>query len=686
MKMGNEMKKKKDEHLSTTFLKSLYQNCDEGSINLRFLPSAKNLFTPLSEIDSVPKILEANKGENVYFGVATRVEGDGTKDGILQIPCLWIDLDLYKLSDEKKQQSRQRYKDFLLKASFIIDSGGGRYLLWMFKEPAPKEEIPRVENLLKRLASYFHGDMGATDASRILRIPGSLNHKYQHIPQVVIKESRPEKQYSLDEFDFLPNVEEIPKREEKPCLPEGWEKGLLDGVSEGERNNAVTKLTGRYLGKGLSKDEILPILLDANSRFKPPLPFKEIETVLDSVIKTHQRNHPHSSSNDDKQPPGVSYRLTTLSDVFEYPEPTFIIDQIIVEGTVSVLGAYTGVGKSVTSLSIIRSILTKDLLWGKYPVIKTGPVLLVDEETPKGFLRERIEKMGFDKGLPFYFLHFQDVRLDRDDCFNALIEKIEEVKPILVVIDSLIRVHRQKEDDSTSMARVVDRLRKIANSGTTVLVIHHHRKGEGPLSQMLRGSSDIPGGVDIEYALIAKDGYLQFSSVKTRTKPLDPIRLRMEISEDGIEIVYAGTEAEEVLTEVTDVLQNKGRLGVNEIWEELKTRDYEIGINRLREVLREAIGKEIQGEKEKGRGKRWVFWVNDSSRFTPIYNTVKSEGTNQDRVDSSQKDKGQENPREERTKCFQEVNDSSRIENQGSREELRNENGYEVMDDGQLTY
>jgi hypothetical protein len=58
---------------------------------------------------------------------------------------------------------------------------------------------------------------------------------------------------------------------------------------------------------------------------------------------------------------------------------------------------------------------------------------------------------------------------------------------------------------------------------------------------MLRGSSDIPGGADIEYARIAKDGYLQFSSVKTRTKPLDPIRLRMEISEDGIEIVYAGT-------------------------------------------------------------------------------------------------------------------------------------------------
>jgi hypothetical protein len=166
----------------------------------------------------------------------------------------------------------------------------------------------------------------------------------------------------------------------------------------------------------------------------------------------------------------------------------------------------------------------------------------VDEETPQGFLRERIEKMGFNKGLPIYFLHFQDVRLDRDDCFNALMEKIEEVKPVLVVIDSLIRVHRQKEDDAMSMSFVVARLRKIANSGTTVLVIHHHKKGEGPLSQKLRGSSDIPGGVDIEYALVPKDNYLIFSSVKTRTKPLTPIRLKMEATEERIEVVYQGTE------------------------------------------------------------------------------------------------------------------------------------------------
>ena len=156
-------------------------------------------------------------------------------------------------------------------------------------------------------------------------------------------------------------------------------------------------------------------------------------------------------------------------------------------------------------------------------MVKTGPVLLVDEETPQSFLRERVEKMGFDRSYPLYFLHFQGVRLDRSDALDALMERIKEVNPILVVIDSLIRVHRQKEDDSMSMSLVVDSLRKIANSGTTVLVIHHHKKGEGPLSQKLRGSSDIPGGVDMSMRLCQKTIVWFFPLLRPGPNPCPPL-------------------------------------------------------------------------------------------------------------------------------------------------------------------
>jgi hypothetical protein len=182
------MAKKPDDHPCILFLKSLYQNCEGGFINLRFLPSKKSIFISISEIDSIPSILKSHDKENCYFGVATRVEGDGTKEGILQIPALWVDLDTYKLTDVEKKESRQRYKDFRLKPTYIIDSGGGRYLLWQLKEPATKGDIPMVEDYLKRLAIHFHGDTSATDASRILRVPGSLNHKWPHHPQAKLLE------------------------------------------------------------------------------------------------------------------------------------------------------------------------------------------------------------------------------------------------------------------------------------------------------------------------------------------------------------------------------------------------------------------------------------------------------------------------------------------------------------------
>jgi hypothetical protein len=318
-----------------------------------------------------------------------------------------------------------------------------------------------------------------------------------------------------------------------------------------------------------------------------------------NIVKTRATNVPikpikqKEKEEDDKS---VNLHLTTLNDVFQYPEPNFLIEPLIVEGTVSILGAYSGVGKSIVSLSIMKSILTGDPLWGRYRVNKIGPVLLVDEETPQGFLRERTTKMGFTPDLPFYFLHFQDVRLDQEMGYQALLARIEEVKPVMIVIDSLVRVHRQREDDAISMSLVISRLRKIANSGTTVLVIHHHKKGEGPLNQKLRGSTDIVAGIDLEYALLTRDNHLVFTSVKTRTQPIVPIKLQMEANNNHIALIYKGEEngeEGEVVTEVIELLGQCGEAGVDEIFRDLKDRDVKIGINKLREMLKKANGKDL---------------------------------------------------------------------------------------------
>lgn len=592
------------DHSTTTFLKSLYKNCEQGFINLRFLPLMKNLFLQLSEIDTVPSILKAYEGQNAHFGVATRENGNGTKQGIIQIPALWVDLDLEPSAKTQEEGLYSIFLNFPLEPTFIVLSGGGLHSYWKLKEPIKREDVLKGEDLLKRLALYLGGDIGATDASRILRIPGTLNYKYFPEREVEIWHFT-ENEFNLSDFDFLPQIE-IRSQNEKGIYPKGWEKELLDGVHEGQRNTTIARLTGRYLNKGLSREEILPILLDANSRNKPSLDRKEVERTLDSIIKIHFKDNLNRTKDKEGNQYGINYRLTTLHEVFEYPEPTFLIDPILIEGTVSVLGAYTGTGKSIVALTFIKSILTGEPLWNKYQVAKTGPVLLIDEETPQGFLRERANKMGFNLGLPFYVLHFQDVRLDQDIYFNALMKKIEEVKPVLIVIDSLIRVHRLKEDDAIAMSLIVGRLRKIANSGTTVLTIHHHKKGEGPLSQKLRGSSDIPGGVDLELAILPMGDYLVFKSVKTRTKPLTPIKLKMEATDEHISLTYQGIEVGEegeILTEVINILEENGEEGVEKIFKNLKERGLKVGINRLREILKKANGNELLEERG-SKGKR----------------------------------------------------------------------------------
>lgn len=602
--------KRTNQHPAVTFLRRLFRNCGEGYINLRFLPSGENLFIPLSKIGSIPNALKEYKDQNAYFGVATRIKGNGTKDGILQIPALGVDIDF---KDQSPKVIKRRLKKFKLKPSAIIKTGGGYHVYWFLKKPLTKERIPKIESSLRRLASHLGGDLSATDASRILRIPGTLNLKRNRFPVHLVR-FRPTRKYKIIDFKFLsPKIE----KSKLSANPIGWaDRVLLNGVSEGERNTTITKLAGRYVRRGLSKLETKILLIRANRRSVPPLSKKEVKNILDSVNKTHQRK------SEDKE---IDYQLTSLADVYNYPEPTFLIDPILPQENLLILGGEPKVGKSFVAMSIAEAVLTGNPLWGKFPVKKTGAVLYIDLETSRPELKRRFESMKFDINLPISFIHLpkKDLFLDNDNCLDALMTRIEEVNPVLIVIDSLIRIHEQRENESTGMSRVMKNLRKLVKSGTTLLVIHHHRKGEGPANQMLRGSSDIKAAIDIEYAMTRKDQSLVFKSIGSRSKPVDPMALEIIFEEKNIEVRCHGTEAknEKILSEIFKILDEKKKTGFAEVRRKLTERNVEIGKNSLREILHDAAKRKLLLEDIGPNGKK-LYRLNPASGsrvHTPIY-------------------------------------------------------------------
>jgi hypothetical protein len=186
---------KQDEHQFVTCFKLLFQHCNEGAIYLHFLPSKENLFVPLPEINSIPQILQEHREESCYFGVATRKDGDDSKQGILQIPALCVDID-----SKGFKEANDFFERFPLKPTFWIKFRSGYHVCFLLKKPAGLSEVPTVENLLRRsrLALHLGGDPAAINASRI-HVPGTLELGKK--PEVYFYHVHPDRQYSIHDFN-----------------------------------------------------------------------------------------------------------------------------------------------------------------------------------------------------------------------------------------------------------------------------------------------------------------------------------------------------------------------------------------------------------------------------------------------------------------------------------------------------
>lgn len=580
------------------FLKALFERCKKrvsGRINLRFLPRGANRFIPLPKVAQLPKILKEFSGENAHFAVATRKEGDGTKAGIIEVPALWADLDF---KDHSRIFFDKKLKKLRPRPSAIIESGGGLHPYWFLKRPARKDQIPLVESYLKRLALHLGGDQGATDASHLLRIPGTQNFKYTQA-QVKILGFKPYRRYSLADFDFLP---ELPQKDGPPSESD-WAGHIIQfGVDEGERNNSVASLAGRYARLGLAEEEAYVVIQEANSRFRPPLSKGEIKKTIKSIFSTHGRNSSQGPGEKSK------FQITTLAEILKSALPEYLIDPILLKGTVNMLCGDPEAKKSVLALSIIKAALTEKYLWGKFKVNANGRVLLIDEENPQSILNERCRQMSLTENLPLSSLLHQHVRIDNDFSFQELLQMIKKEGPILVVFDSLVRIHDQRENDATAMARVMGRLKQIANLGVTVLVLHHLNKSGGSKKNKVRGSTDIVGGPDVVFALTNHNTYHVLEPLKNRYKDFDPIKLRFFFDKKRIWVNYVGSapKTKTHQAEILGILDKMPKAGVEEIFEELKTRGVNLGKNALRKLLT-GIATEGKIKEEIGQSGKKIY-------------------------------------------------------------------------------
>jgi len=262
-----------------TFFTTLYQH-SEGKIEIRTLPNRHQAYFEKSDHAGIARHIERCSNTNVFFGVATRDGKGGKKDNIVHISAVWIDVDS---KDITKEQFGENLKRFQFKPSITILSGGGAHLYWLLNEPAEKSDIETVEDVNRRIAHALGGDQSATEAARVLRVPGTLNHKYS--PPRPVKLHRIEKfEYSLDDFSDLPNPPATSQASNKPLV-------TLKPVKHGKRNTTLARIAGKYIRLGWTSQEVLDLCLGWNVRCNPPQPIDDVVKTVNSIVAIHKRRN-----------------------------------------------------------------------------------------------------------------------------------------------------------------------------------------------------------------------------------------------------------------------------------------------------------------------------------------------------------------------------------------------------------
>ena len=272
-------------------------------------------------------------GENIYITLNTFFKPYRRLECIKELNALFIDLDYYKTKFTKEQiimNLEGNYFNKIIPATnYILDSGRGLALIWLINK-VPSQALPlwkAIEEYLYNQLKEFGADRQALDATRILRVPGSINSKSKTVVSII------------DEYDYIYDLREIQKEFLPELKPKEKRKGRPKKINYVYRERSlyyarihdITKLCElreydlrghreiilflyRYYLCSFTEDtkKALEDVLELNSMFISPLKENEVIRATRSAEKCYlDKNKEYKYKND---------TLIEILEITEYEE------------------------------------------------------------------------------------------------------------------------------------------------------------------------------------------------------------------------------------------------------------------------------------------------------------------------------------------------------------------------------
>ena len=281
----------------------------------------------------------------------------------------------------------------------------------------------------------------------------------------------------------------------------------------------------------------------------------EGESIADLTSKLGEEIATLTPAPDQLTPDDLELVLMRDLEAMIDQDQEYVVHGLIPKGWLSLFVADPKCGKSMIVRNLIHAMMNGGQWLGR-EVEKGGHVLyLAWEEGPDDIWRH-FSQMGIDFETSPVVLSFGRGRTAPDQWAQWLRQAVEQVQPVLIVVDTLARLipFEDVNDYGKAMAAMSQLLDITRSSGAHVMALHHARKSGGEHGSESMGSQAIYGSADMMIRL-TRNGDQRYISTDGRphNRIAEPVAI---VWDDTTGLISVGN------TRAARRTQDAGRSGV----------------------------------------------------------------------------------------------------------------------------
>lgn len=212
----------------------------------------------------------------------------------------------------------------------------------------------------------------------------------------------------------------------------------------------------------------------------------------------------------------------------------WLIEGLWARSAIGLIGGAPKCGKTWLGLDMAVSVASGSATLGHFACHAPGPALIFLAEDALPQVRSRIEALCHQRGqdirsLEIHVITTPVLRLDLSGDQERLARTIEELRPRLLLLDPLVRLHRLDENSAAEISGLLGYVRDLQRRFDVAIVLVHHasKKQRSQPGQALRGSSDLHAIGDCNAYLARKGQHLVLTIEHRAARSPEPMLLEL---------------------------------------------------------------------------------------------------------------------------------------------------------------